>query len=176
MNSICLRHFSSRDVGSVCVSPAAFGCGLFLAASILDHSCAPNAVAILRGRDVAIVALEDVAAFEDVRISYTDCLEIGAARRRHLASVWFFACHCDLCSGRDPREATRRAMACPDCEGCREMDKLKPLNETCQSCGRGQISDEELGDYQSLLDKVKRFKERTLTDSGKLKIAHTINM
>ncbi len=48
------------------------GSGVFLAGSAIDHSCRPNAIAKFgRGRELEIIALEDVDDINKVRTTST---------------------------------------------------------------------------------------------------------
>lgn len=44
--------------------------GIFLAAAMLNHSCAPNALATFRGGEMRVVATRAIEAREPVTISY----------------------------------------------------------------------------------------------------------
>ncbi len=169
VNSFSLRHFTTSSSSSSCdLLPPSFGCGLFLSASILDHSCAPNAVAVVRGNRVSVVATEEVGSLDEVRICYTNNLECSEARRRHLASVWFFSCRCALCAGEDEREESRRAVRCAGCGGGRPLRTgcLRPLREQCGSCGAGEVEEGRLGEYRRALGEARRL-QGPLQEYGK---------
>ena len=77
------------------------GKGLFLGASILDHSCNPNAVWICKGKELIIRYIgnnEKVDKFSDLRISYIPNLYENSERRRELLMEdYFFICQCSRC-------------------------------------------------------------------------------
>ena len=50
------------------------GIGLYLSASIIDHSCNPNATTTFQGHNLILRTIRDVADFADIRISYTHLL------------------------------------------------------------------------------------------------------
>ena len=50
------------------------GVGLYLEASIIDHSCIPNANVVFSGCQLHLRAIENIQTFSDVRISYTNLL------------------------------------------------------------------------------------------------------
>ena len=50
------------------------GIGLYLSASVLDHSCDPNATVLFEGKNLILRTIKDVKKFEDLRISYTHLL------------------------------------------------------------------------------------------------------
>lgn len=46
------------------------GSGLYLAASIIDHSCSPNAVAVFEGIKIFIRTLQDVPALNWMKVRF----------------------------------------------------------------------------------------------------------
>ena len=50
------------------------GVGLYLEASVVDHSCTPNANVIFRGNELLLRSIDNIESFSDVRISYTNLL------------------------------------------------------------------------------------------------------
>ena len=50
------------------------GVGLYLEASIIDHSCIPNANVVFSGCQLHLRAIENIQNFSEVRISYTNLL------------------------------------------------------------------------------------------------------
>ena len=56
---ICVNSFDilDQDMNSI-------GVGIYLAPSIIDHSCKPNAVAVFEGTTIIIRALEDLPRFD----------------------------------------------------------------------------------------------------------------
>lgn len=113
---LCINSFNilDDDLNSV-------GTGIYLAASILDHSCKPNAVATFEGPQLSIRLIEDIPElnWEKIRISYIDQIDLPATRRAELKKSYYFDCDCERCSD---ETATNKmlAMACPK-EGCDAM-------------------------------------------------------
>ena len=62
------------------------GIGLYLAASVLDHSCEPTANAVFRGKELIVRNIrEDFGQdFSSVRISYTNLINTNEARKKDL--------------------------------------------------------------------------------------------
>ena len=75
------------------------GFGLYLGASIFDHSCSPNAHWHFRGKEVIIRTIaENVSDFSDLRISYLKKLtETTQQRQDHLLENYHFLCDCSVC-------------------------------------------------------------------------------
>lgn len=63
------------DDGEVCAL------GLFPGCAMLNHSCSPNAIQSFKGAQLEIVALRDIAAGEEVTISYGAESSKGVADR-----------------------------------------------------------------------------------------------
>lgn len=76
------------------------GGGLFLGASIVDHSCKPNAVAIFDGNILYLRANQDIPcrSIKSVFISYIDQMETKEKRQQQLQEQYYFTCMCICCS------------------------------------------------------------------------------
>ncbi|XP_028174963.1 histone-lysine N-methyltransferase SMYD3 [Ostrinia furnacalis] len=75
------------------------GTGIYLAASILDHSCEPNAVATFDGKTISIRATKDLSCLDwsQMRISYIDLMKTPYERQTELLENYYFLCQCDRC-------------------------------------------------------------------------------
>lgn len=113
---LCINSFNilDDDLNSI-------GTGIYLAASILDHSCKPNAVAVFEGPQLSIRLTEDIPElnWDKIRITYIDQVDLPETRRSELKKSYYFDCDCERCS--DETIAPKmQAMACPnttqDCE------------------------------------------------------------
>ena len=68
-----------------------------LGASIMDHSCAPNAAWISKGKELIIkcISEENIENISDLRISYIPNLYESTERRRDLLMEdYYFECQC----------------------------------------------------------------------------------
>ena len=78
---LCINSFNilDDDLDSI-------GTGIYLAASILDHSCKPNAVATFEGPTISIRLIEDIPElkWDEIRISYVELLDLPEVRRKDL--------------------------------------------------------------------------------------------
>lgn len=80
------------------------GSGLFQLASCTNHSCEPNAEVTFphNSSTMVMVALRDIAADEEICISYLDDCQRGRSRhsrRKHLRENYVFECLCQKCEG-----------------------------------------------------------------------------
>lgn len=99
----------------------------FVCGAAFNHACAaPAAAADVRWEEGApapaarFVAARDIAAGEEVTISYADADLPAAERRRKLLLTYRFACACAACVAEDPRAGTpadELAGAFPDGAG-----------------------------------------------------------
>ncbi|XP_076042732.1 uncharacterized protein LOC143026359 isoform X2 [Oratosquilla oratoria] len=115
------------------------GQGVYLAASIFDHSCLPNAFVTFRGNEVVIRSLVDWPELDlsQVRISYIDTLNCVDHRRSTLYMNYYFWCDCVLC--RD--ESKKKVESSTNCgnPSCPEPvpipdDEDSPVGP-CPRCG-----------------------------------------
>ena len=74
---LCINGFNLLDEHMNSV-----GTGIYLATSILDHSCRPNAVAIFDGPEISIRLIEDLPNLDWslIKIAYVDTLNLKTVR------------------------------------------------------------------------------------------------
>lgn len=99
-------------------------CGLWLLGSIIEHSCRPNATAVLHFNDDGAVlelrCVRKILENERISISYTDEEYLPTAVRRETLLLRGFLCECDLCLGKmlsdgSPLYDASRPICCPQC-------------------------------------------------------------
>lgn len=75
------------------------GTGIYLASSIVDHSCNPNAVVTFYGKTINIRAIKDMPCLDwnQIRISYIDLMKTPYERQTELLESYYFLCQCDRC-------------------------------------------------------------------------------
>ncbi|KAM3966835.1 SET and MYND domain containing, class 3 [Aphomia sociella] len=75
------------------------GTGIYLACSVVDHSCKPNAVATFDGKTISIRAIRDMPYLDwnQIRISYIDLMKTPYERQTELLENYYFLCQCDRC-------------------------------------------------------------------------------
>jgi len=92
------------------------GVGLYLEASIIDHSCAPNANVVFSGCELHLRAIENISSFSDVRIAYTNVLDFTDVRQTALKQQYYFDCDCKKCLEDDQND--KKAICCSLCLNC----------------------------------------------------------
>uniref|UniRef100_A0A1Q3FDL6 Putative histone-lysine n-methyltransferase smyd3 n=1 Tax=Culex tarsalis TaxID=7177 RepID=A0A1Q3FDL6_CULTA len=128
---MCINSFNVLDdeMNSI-------GTGMYLGASIMDHSCRPNAVAIFDGCTLNVRLLEDYNGseidFAKIFISYIDLLNPTDVRRESLRKRYYFECGCDRC--RDEQELKlMNGAACANAQ-CDEPISMASKQDRCPAC------------------------------------------
>ncbi|XP_050356285.1 uncharacterized protein LOC126777326 [Nymphalis io] len=93
------------------------GTGIYLASSIIDHSCNPNAVATFDGKTINIRAIKDMPCLDwkQIRISYIDLMKTPYERQMELLENYYFLCFCDRCMDENHLKYVHAAK-CPNIE------------------------------------------------------------
>lgn len=133
---MCINSFNILDdeMNSI-------GTGIYLAASVMDHNCRPNALATFDGTTIQIRLLEDYTNkdgevdISKIFISYIDLMDPTDVRRRQLSSQYYFDCNCQRCKDVDELNLMN-AGACPNvnCDEPITMEGSGKLTEKCPSC------------------------------------------
>lgn len=92
--------------------------GLFLATSMVNHDCLPNARVIFNTEgDVIVKAKKSIAKGQPITITYCSLLTNTETRLKKLQSSKFFKCTCDLCTDMTEKGTFMSALLCPKCKG-----------------------------------------------------------
>ncbi|KAJ3371772.1 hypothetical protein GGF31_002751 [Allomyces arbusculus] len=70
--------------------------GLYVATSMANHACDPNAICVFSGRSVAVRCLRPIAEGDEVTINYVDVCQPEPDRQKDLKH-FHFTCECALC-------------------------------------------------------------------------------
>lgn len=94
----------------------AIGTGIYLAPSVIDHSCSPNAVATFDGFKLRIRVTQDLPKLDwsFIYISYIDLMNSKNHRKKELKERYYFDCNCPRC-GSDEIDCYHYAARCPSC-------------------------------------------------------------
>lgn len=141
---LCINSFNilDDDLNSI-------GTGIYLAASILDHSCKPNAVATFDGPQLSIRLTEDIPElkWDQIRISYVELLDLPETRLDDLKKSYYFDCDCSRCKDNDER-VKMTSMACAK-EGCTEF--VQPSDEKCKECNT-EVTDAMRNKFEDVIE------------------------
>uniref|UniRef100_A0A182PMG0 MYND-type domain-containing protein n=1 Tax=Anopheles epiroticus TaxID=199890 RepID=A0A182PMG0_9DIPT len=130
---MCINTFNILDTEMNTI-----GTGMYIGASIIDHSCRPNVIVSFDGETLKMRLLEDYPEqelnFRKLFISYIDLIDTTEVRRDQLAERYYFDCACERC--RDEQEQKRmNAAACPNKSCYEPLDMNDPQLERCPTCG-----------------------------------------
>ena len=117
------------------------GAGVYPKASLFNHSCAPNVVAIWDGAKVNMRTLAAVAAGDELCIAYVDPLLPTARRRADLREVYNFDCGCLRCVATTCQMGQLRKVA-----ACGGLDEALP---PVDGLGDEVVGDADLGGTRS---------------------------
>ncbi len=116
-----------------------------MGASVIDHSCSPNAHVTFEGRNIVIRALTHIQSpsnkvdlAKHVKISYIDVMEHTKVRQRKLLDQYYFLCQCDRCHGKKLswRHSTNIMNDCPKPETDQNLEDFM-YSLRCQNCDEG---------------------------------------
>ncbi|KAF4731045.1 hypothetical protein FOZ63_002993, partial [Perkinsus olseni] len=109
---------------------------LFFGASLLEHSCNPNAFVFVHGREASVIAQVPISIGEPVSVSYIDAFAPITIRRQLLSAKFSFQCCCPVCTDSVDRA---RAFHCGFCGGMVYGRSDCATGYTnCMSCGAQQ--------------------------------------
>lgn len=75
------------------------GYGMYIPASIFDHSCTPNAISVFDGIKLEIRAMASIdTSLEPILITYLDITLPKDKRRSKLKRKYYFDCNCPACT------------------------------------------------------------------------------
>ncbi|XP_039311446.1 histone-lysine N-methyltransferase SMYD3 isoform X2 [Solenopsis invicta] len=139
---MCTNSFNILDVNMNTI-----GVGIYLGASVMDHSCKPNAVAVFEGTTIIIRTLKDLPCLDwsQIRISYIDLLNSNKDRREELYNSYYFWCDCERCKKEEPMAD---AAACPN-SSCDSPCSIEA--DKCEMCS-ARISVEFKKTFQEVVD------------------------
>ncbi|KAI8940426.1 hypothetical protein NX059_004114 [Plenodomus lindquistii] len=81
------------------ITPTLDPLGILLESTLghINHSCDPNAYAMMDGAEISIRTLRPIKKDEEIFISYIDTTNPFHRRQSELKARWFFACKCIKC-------------------------------------------------------------------------------
>lgn len=175
-NSFSIKHHSESSSSSPSPSstsnilpPASVGSGIYLSASLLNHSCNPNCLVFFSKNTIIIRSSRSIKVGEELCISYGPLSPRHLLGDRHMALLkrWHFKCSCKECNSGNPYRQDLSARLyhgwkCPECKGGSTL----PFSESsfdpamCTECyGGGELTAEcEIEDraayYYDLVSRV----------------------
>lgn len=125
------------------------GTGIYLGASIIDHSCQPNALALFEGTTLAIRILQEMPVLDwsKVRISYIDVMASTEERQRQLLETYYFLCDCPKCLAPENRLEMFGACCQNSCEGIVDVSQ----DWQCTKCAK-KLTNEAVDHFKSVVE------------------------
>ncbi|KAI9319482.1 hypothetical protein BX666DRAFT_1926439 [Dichotomocladium elegans] len=118
----------------------AVGEGTYPIASLFNHDCRPNAVAMFDGALLQVKAIDTVEPGEEITLAYIDIAHSRRVRQQTLQDKYYFKCKCDRCQddsniigridGMLGEEASDWERAAETLSGGNQREKILGLVET----------------------------------------------
>jgi SET and MYND domain-containing protein len=111
---------------------------IYPSASLINHSCNPNAIVRFKGSHLRIVATEDIPQGKEVSICYgPHYLRMRkTARLESLKRDYGFLCKCSVCESSDIDSYVSEAVRCQGCSEAILLDEhASSRGTTCGACG-----------------------------------------
>ena len=107
------------------------GTGIYPLASLINHSCRPNACFVFAGNELLVRTLAPIPAGTEITVSYVDSRRVAPVRHAHLLQAHDFLCRCAVCSVRDE---VRREMKGADAAAWEE-ERMRMGVRCTRRCG-----------------------------------------
>ncbi|CAK8672384.1 histone-lysine N-methyltransferase SMYD1-like [Clavelina lepadiformis] len=124
-----LHLFATIDCNAVGLNDhrnlQAIGVGIFPVASLLNHDCNANCVAMNNGTKLEIRALRKIEKDEELCICYVDCLNTTEQRKEKLMSQYYFDCKCQMCEDGHEIESLKHGLVREDMK----EESIKYINQ-----------------------------------------------
>lgn len=144
----------TEDVGA-----SVLGCGLYLEAATVNHSCSPNATQTFNGLALALRCTRPVAKGEEITIGITELHRPSRIRQEVLRASYFFECRCERCDSQSTLEEDQglEGYACRNksCSGVCGNFNLATGCISCRACGDSWLTEKaerKLVAVQNLLE------------------------
>lgn len=116
------------------------GIGVYPDASLLNHSCRPNASTVFEGTALYVAAARDIAPGEEITISYIDLGADLEHRRAELRQGFGFVCACERCldeeHNRSPQAQEVHALRTQDGKELAERRRRRALDKSREAAER----------------------------------------
>ncbi|KAK5693418.1 hypothetical protein LTR97_009987 [Elasticomyces elasticus] len=109
-------------------------CALFSHASLVNHSCLPNATRMFIGDAMVLRATKDIAKGEEILHAYVLPSVCVTERQMRMETVWGFQCDCELCEAeiKESEEVRERRAAAEEEAGRLANDIVTHLGDAAQ--------------------------------------------
>ena len=134
LNNLIIKHLQQTNVNGITITdklidPQApkddpllteddIGCGIYLTARLLNHSCSPNvAISCFDGVTLIMHALRDIKVSEELYHCYGTHhkWQLKSKRQKLLSESYYFKCSCSACEAN--LQPLTKALKCNKCDG-----------------------------------------------------------
>ncbi|BGP57780.1 hypothetical protein JCM8202v2_005427 [Rhodotorula sphaerocarpa] len=142
---LCSRFVSNSFALTSPTDLSNIGVSICPLTALINHSCAPNAVVVFpsfpasgsnTSKHMAVVALRDIPAGEEILTSYVDLSLPRTDRRRELEERYKFRCECEACDTPAGEVDPREAMSCPAAPKCAALLPISQPDANEVECGK----------------------------------------
>ncbi|XP_066940486.1 SET and MYND domain-containing protein 4-like [Macrobrachium rosenbergii] len=179
LSHILMIHSNQFTISDQNKASKQIGSGLFLTASLVNHSCYQSTTRYMCGRDLILVARRPIQAGEEVTGTYTtDFSRRSLPMRRAILSKYHIDCNCTACEHQWPTYDHLPKFRCIECRQV-ATDKVE-VCLSCRSkvlqCSSGEISlpdKEEI--WRDTVQKIEQEVKKAMTVETKLKNGERIS-
>ncbi|GAA6009589.1 hypothetical protein JCM10207_004115 [Rhodosporidiobolus poonsookiae] len=141
MLDLCSRFTSNSFSLTSPADVSNIGVAISPLTALFNHSCAPNAVVVFpsfpspsKPKNMAVVAIRDIEAGEEVLTSYVDLALPREERQKELKERYYFDCRCEACeAGALEGEVEPRAALVCSKQTCKALIPLPVRSEASSS-------------------------------------------
>ena len=138
------------------------GTGIYKTASMINHSCDPNCIALFNGPDICVRSIKEINPGDELFLTYVSLISPLEVRQSDLKEGYMFDCKCDVCTGQQFIDFQRKSFKCESCpchvhavslsKNSSELDAFSIRSCSCdQKC---EISDEQLEKVNTCMDEL----------------------
>lgn len=91
------------------------GTGVYKTASLINHSCDPNCIALFDGTDICIRSIKDIKPGEELLLTYVSLISPLEIRQADLKEGYMFECKCHVCTAQKYNDFQMRNFKCEAC-------------------------------------------------------------
>ena len=92
------------------------GVALYPTASLFNHSCQPNTVAVFSGTRLSLRTVRPVFLGEQLFISYIETFQLKSERQAELQLQYHFTCGCERCDADESKRPVSVSVSVCGCE------------------------------------------------------------
>jgi len=138
------------------------GTGVYRTASLMNHSCDPNCIALFDGADICIRSIKKIQPGEELVLTYVSLISPLEIRQADLKEGYMFECDCHICTGAKYNDFQMKSFKCESCpckihvlslaENASSLDASSIKSCACDDVCK--VSEEQLKKVNSCIDEL----------------------